>query len=61
MVTSAVWETIGSRPNREFCDPQVGPGRVDETYTNVRKTGAAMRVIWGLQNVNSTSPQFYHS
>src|SRR6478735_8872568 len=58
MVTSAVWETIGSRLNRRVCVSQFST-RVDETFTNVRKSSAPMRVFWTIDGINETSPQFY--
>lgn len=60
VVTSAVYETVGTRLNKELCDSRVGPGRVDETFTNVRKSGAAMRVLWELDGITDASPPFYH-
>lgn len=59
-VTSVVRETIGTRLNKEICDTRVGPGRVDETFTNVRKSGASMFVVWGLDGEDSVSAPFYH-
>ncbi|WP_078395891.1 hypothetical protein [Shouchella patagoniensis] len=62
MVTSAVYETVGTRSNKQICSYGSAPSRrVDETFTNVRKSGAAMRVIWNLDGINSTSPLFYHA
>ncbi|CAM4111754.1 hypothetical protein [Lederbergia lenta] len=60
VVTSAVYETIGTYLNRDLCDSRVGPGRVDHTFTNVRKSGAAMRVLWQLDGSTDPSSPFYH-
>ncbi|WDF02010.1 hypothetical protein [Shouchella hunanensis] len=60
MVTSAVYETVGLRLNRRVCVAQFST-RVDETFTNVRKSSAPMRVLWTIDGTNETSPIFYHA
>ncbi|WDF02012.1 hypothetical protein [Shouchella hunanensis] len=62
MVTSAVYETVGTRLNRRYGDTRICPARsVEETFTNVRKSSAPMRVLWTLEGINETSPTFYHA
>lgn len=58
-VTSAVWETVGSRLNREICDSRKS-SRLDETFSAVRKSGATMQVLFQLDGRTHSFGNFYH-